>query len=605
MALRRLAVLALIAVALPLQAAHWIPHGPIGAHVTAFAVHDSTVYAGTYGAGLFRSGDAGQSWIEINDSVTGRAFVYSIACDAAGTVYAMTNLGLFSSHDRGSSWTTFSTQYNDIAGGLVVDGSTLYAFGRPWQIARTTDGGATWQPIINGLDHNALVDGVAVHGNTLIAAMSSGIFRSSDSGANWTPVLATTATAVQVLAGGTLLAGTVGFGVLRSTDDGRTWIGSNSGLNDSARISPVIDIVAGPDATVYLASNVGGAARSVDGGLTWTMMNDGFVPEPPNISAIALAGSTELASTTFGVFRRREPSIEWQPAAGLPGTGSIFSISSDPSTTWAIDEGTIDRSEDGGVSWIQLRASQYSTIVADPRKAGSAFAGTARLFGAPQFFHPTIESTVDGGAHWNVLWTGESGTAVQTLAADARAPQSIFAGLNNGLIRSRDGGQTWSDVLLRGESVVSIAFDSLNVSSMFAATASGVFLSRDGGTTWTRTITSRGIAVASTLRFAYAATDSGLYSSIDHGATWTRVANAPAQITAIASASPDRLFAASAGDVYELRDHVRWTRPAESPIGFPIPSLQFQNETLIAGTSGRGVLVLNLAPRTRAARPRP
>src|SRR5882724_3827871 len=119
MSLARLAGFAMLAVSIPLSGAPWIGHGPVGVGVRALAGFDSTIYAGTYGSGFFRSGDDGRNWTEINDSATAHAFVYAMVVDPIGTVYAMTNIGLLASRDRGSSWTTISTLYSDIAGGLA------------------------------------------------------------------------------------------------------------------------------------------------------------------------------------------------------------------------------------------------------------------------------------------------------------------------------------------------------------------------------------------------------------------------------------------------------------------------------------------------------
>jgi hypothetical protein len=599
MLLTRLAVLAMLAAGFPLSGAPWIGHGPVGVGVRALAGHDGTIYAGTYGKGFFRSGDDGGTWTEINDSATAQAFVFAMVIDPAGTVYAMTNIGLLASRDRGSSWTVISTLYADIAGGLAIDGSTLYAFGPPFNLARTSDGGVTWEPIINGLDNvDDWVTGVAIHGNTLVAAETTGLYRSADHGESWSRVSTMFGERVAVLSDGTFLAGTVGFGALRSIDDGQTWTESNSGLNDSARVSPVQDVIPGLGATVYLHSNIGGSARSDDGGRTWTMTNDGFVPSPPNISAMTLAGTMLCAAAQPGVYRRSDGEGAWSITAALPGEGSISSLAENATTTWAVEDGQIWRSDDGGSAWITRNAGA-ATMAADPNDGAIAYAGTARPFGNPLSFHATISRTSDGGATWSVLWTGDIGAGVQTLAVDPRSSQSVYAGLNDGLMRSRDGGATWS-AALPGERVLSFAFDSLTV---YAATATGVFVSHDDGGTWTRTLSGAAVALVTTTRFVYAATDTALFSTLDHGANWAPVSNSPPGITALASAS-DRLFAASAGDVFELLDNLYWIRRSDTPAGSPIMSLLFRNERLIAGTSARGVLDLALPLRMRAVRPR-
>jgi hypothetical protein len=274
-------------------------------------------------------------------------------------------------------------------------------------------------------------------------------------------------------------------------------------------------------------------------------------------------------------------------------------------TTWVTSSSQIWRSGDGGVTWIAenggfVTNSADVTIAADPTNGAVAYIGTARIGNHPVTFRPTVSRTSDSGATWTVLWTGDIGGALQALSVDPRSSQSLYAGLKDGLVRSLDAGATWSTAL-SGESVVAIAFDAFTV---YAATATGMFVSHDNGATWTRTLSGAVVAVASTTQFSYAATGTALFFTLDHGANWSPVANAPPSISALASAPHDRLFVASAGDVFELRDDLHWIRRSDSSAGSEITTLLFRDERLIAGTSTRGILSLALPTRMRAVHSR-
>ena len=64
----------------------------------------STLYAGTFGGGVFKSTDMGANWAEINNGLT-NTNVRALALDPTNTstLYAGTD-GVFKSTDMGANW---------------------------------------------------------------------------------------------------------------------------------------------------------------------------------------------------------------------------------------------------------------------------------------------------------------------------------------------------------------------------------------------------------------------------------------------------------------------------------------------------------------------
>ena len=63
-----------------------------------------TVYAGSFGMGVFRSEDQGRSWTAVNEGL-GDRFILVLSVAEDGTVYAGTfRHGVFRSKDEGKSW---------------------------------------------------------------------------------------------------------------------------------------------------------------------------------------------------------------------------------------------------------------------------------------------------------------------------------------------------------------------------------------------------------------------------------------------------------------------------------------------------------------------
>ena len=130
--------------------------------------------------------------------------------------------------------------------------------------------------------------------------------------------------------------------------------------------------------------------------------------------------------------------------------------------------------------------------------------------------------------------------------------QVLIAGTADGsLLRSADGGLSWTPVHTGSSGFLTIAFSSVKTGLVLAGTrGSGALVSQDGGATWAavkgmdgRSVRAFGFA----LSFVAAGTDHGIYISPD-GMTWRQSGLASTSIGALAVAAihdPARLVAGS------------------------------------------------------------
>lgn len=109
-----------------------------------------------------------------------------------------------------------------------------------------------------------------------------------------------------------------------------------------------------------------------------------------------------------------------------------------------------------------------------------------------------VWKTWDAGAHWEPITDQLGTTAIGTLAMDPMNPDILYLGFGDpfdvhqpGLVRSSDGGATWSaPVQLVGASqrvaasVTDIKVDPANSAVVLAATDVGLFRSGDAGASW-------------------------------------------------------------------------------------------------------------------------
>ena len=292
----------------------------VGAIAVAPSDHN-VIYAGggeadlredwTYGDGMYRSTDAGQTWTHLG--LDDARHVARIVVDPRDPdrvyVAAMGHAsgrnptrGVYRSTDGGKSWTRVLFQ-DDSTGAIDVEidpGNPRILFAALWHMQRTpwgftaghgslwtsTDGGDSWRDISAnpGIPRNPLGRiGVSIspaNPARIYATIecppedsTGGIFRSDDGGATWTRTSGDQKWMVRpfyygVVTADPLDANTVyvmNLRTWRSTDGGRTFTSLRlpHGDTHSLWIDPA-------DSRRMISGNDGGATVSLDGGATWS-----------------------------------------------------------------------------------------------------------------------------------------------------------------------------------------------------------------------------------------------------------------------------------------------------------------------------------------------
>ena len=216
---------------------------------------------------LYKSTDGGATW---NDSIS--SYSTAVGCQTATDVMAMD----------------------------PIDPNTLYLpFGDDWNgftVIKTTDGGEHWKNFgAAALRAASEVNALVIDPNTpttLYAATDIGVFRSTDGGASFLPAGFAKTTvvllAIDPVHSDVLYAATSsnfyphapGFlGLYKSTDSGASWTPINQGLDEIvAAHAPVNALLVDSDHAniLYLATSGYGVFKSSDGGATWAPFNDGL-----------------------------------------------------------------------------------------------------------------------------------------------------------------------------------------------------------------------------------------------------------------------------------------------------------------------------------------
>jgi hypothetical protein len=230
------------------------------------------------GCGLWRSGDQGATWARIDANTIGgrdetgwatsadpadprRLVSFSLDGPAGWTVDGATwkaFAGLGRNWDYGSvDWSAAAPQTIIAARHETTPAGEVYV---------STDGGQHWRKlaVLLGGDRGASAMVGALGGATVIYSHGQGIERSTDAGATWQPVAAANPlTRVPVVFGGVCYLGTAD-GLLVSRDAGATW--QTQGAPLKIRLGPFF----GADEKQILAAGDDGVFRSRDGGGSWT-----------------------------------------------------------------------------------------------------------------------------------------------------------------------------------------------------------------------------------------------------------------------------------------------------------------------------------------------
>ena len=307
------------------------------------------------------SDDGGDTWTDPSPTVRPLG-PYDMTVGGDGTVYAGSyGGGIYRSTTDGDSWTlsTSGITNPDVGGlGFDLDGHLLVGTlqSQTGNAHRWDPGAETWTRI-EGINITQGHQWLRTSQDVLLAATGRGVYRSADGGATWTlsADVNTSTYSLAELPGDTLYAGTFSEGIARSVDGGATWTFLDSPLGRTTHLA------VGPDGTVYAGIAVFGASdieagliRSTDGGDTWTYTN-GWGTTPRNPAALGVDSKGRLLAS-FGLaqmYRSDDRGDTWTNVEGLAAYTEVLHATGDDVLA-AQRDGSVYRTSDGGETWTAV-----------------------------------------------------------------------------------------------------------------------------------------------------------------------------------------------------------------------------------------------------------
>ena len=387
---------------------------------------------------------------------------------------------------------------------------------------------------------------LAVLALTLITASSAGVNSPQSGWYSGNPLLGPSSLLDSECAGNTCYAAGSFGTLLKSTDGGGSWAGIVTGLTVDMRFVRIVD---SPEQVV-----VGGGCslrRSDDGGETFRRLpfsaSDRACPvqlssfdfPSANVGYLVFANQSVLATTDGGRTFSRRTSL------GPAAASDLLCLSN--TTCYAATGGSIQRTTDGAVSWTPV--ATVSTQLNDLEAVDET---TLYAAGAGQ----TLLRSVDGGSTWTRrplagvtqadLASVRCGSATTCLASTVQRSR---------VIRTGDAGETGTSVVPSTDPTHALEF----VSATRALAVGGLGsaeISNDAGVSWiavgSRIAGSFSVLEAASSEVAYAGGAQGVLARTpDGGQTWANVSPPTTEeIGDISAPSATRVFVQASGTLH-------------------------------------------------------
>jgi len=433
---------------------------------------------------------------------------------------------------------------------------------------------AQWQKC-NG-PYTGSINCFTSNANIIFAGSSNGIYKSYNAGQTWVEV------SNGLIQKNIYALGALGTKIFAATQDSGMFVSSNMG----AQWMPVnnlpykhISSIVTYNSKLYISADGVGVFYSQDTGSTWISINSSGLYL--GISDLAVNDTAIFAATYNGLYQSYDNGITWQQSV-LPMLGlQMIKIKAKGSKIAATSGNGVFISDNNGQSWNAANNDSLVYCTAFPILLsdscliiGTIDCGLLRSF--------------DNGMHWEHLNSGITSYRINNLFM---SDSILYVGSNGGgVYKSVNNGNNWT---LANEGITNSNVYSITGSgnNLYAVNwDDGLYKSTDNGVNWSyliHTIDNNWILkVFSKANYLYALTDNGIYRSDDYGNNWVRRNNGIDSInyaTSITSSGNNLIVGREwGGGIYtSVNNGTNWLLNTNLPYG---PYHKILNFTTIADT---------------------
>jgi photosystem II stability/assembly factor-like uncharacterized protein len=487
-----------------LQNLHWRSIGPFrGGRVLAVegAPDDRRrFYFGAVNGGVWRTDDAGRTWSPIFDAApVGSIGALAVAPSAPNVIYVGTGeadmrsdiaqgVGMFRSGDAGRSWVPIGLADTQQIGRILVDPRDrnvllVAALGHPYGpnamrgVFRSTDGGRSWTKTLFRDENTGAIDMAFQPGNPDV--VYAALWQTRRPPWNVYPP-----------------SSGPGSGLYKSTDGGRSWLElKGNGLPDGAGRIGIAVTAARPNRVFALVdAKQGGMFRSDDAGATWVRVSDderirerawyfsGITADPKDADTIYVCDTILLRSTDGGA--------HFVALKGDPTGDDFHTLWIDPHDSLrrilGVDQGALV-TVNGGQSWSSWHnqpTAQFYHVSTDNRFPYWVY-GAQQDSGAAGV--KSRSDSLSDGITMSEFHETAAGGESDNIQADPDDPDTVYGGrvdkldLRSGQMRSIDPTLAFPDNY-RGTWTLPLVIGPRDHALYFANQR--IFRTADGGTHW-------------------------------------------------------------------------------------------------------------------------
>ncbi len=640
----------------PVTNEYWSGNANASGRVSSLAAHPADpniIYAATSGGGVWKTTDAGMTWVPLTDQISSLASG-ALAMDPLNPNFILYGTGeqnysgdsfygdgLFSSGDAGGTWTKIAskTQVGNYIAKVGISGSKAAVFHvcSDAGYVRSTDGGLTWTAFKPaGQWCNDLVRSATAPNTVFAGFYGNGIYKSVDDGVSWTQLagglplggfqritLAISASNPDVVYASFINPSGALFGMYKTADRGTSWsllpgtpnYVCNQGWYDTAlAVSPADpNTLYAAGVFPYCAGGQGGIIKSTNGGASWTNITqapDGTQVHPDQHALEFSADGALLVACDGGVWKTVTGGASWINLNSTLGTALLYTVGIHSSDSTVLIGGTQDNGSvqyQGVMSWPQIAAGDGGPVVFEWANADVYYTTYVTMNPLYKWLRPIIpQGTVTGP------WGGERADwANGPLVVDPNLPNTLLVGTFH-VWRSVNSGASWSLIspdLTGGFGVLrSLAVSPVDSNTLYSGSSSGrVYVTSDGGANWTLSTTglpSGGVTdiVADPLDplTAYLcvdqASDGRLFQTSDGGMSWQDLTGSlPPGLRGMSLAVDfvgGVFYLGTDFGIYSTADRgVTWIQEGIGLPSLPVYSVRIDtaNGLILAATHGRGM----------------
>ncbi len=552
-------------------------------------------------------------WQHTNGPHGGSIYDYSI--DSSGEIYGATSNGVFISLDNGLNW-----NYRGLQGKLIYSvcklSNGIALAGAYGEGLFRSNSVSLWEA--SNLNAPYIIDIKEIESGIILAASSTGVYRSTNFGLNWSSVLQTYANSISRSPVSNVVYVACQQGLFSSSDIGTTWQEVVSLSEHYLR-----DVNVADNGFIFVAGTESRLHRSTDNGKNFSIMHPDSIYEP---SSVTTTPNGYVYCTTYHerIWRSTNNGDNWINLGYDRDTYKLFRGNNNEVFAYVFGLGSV-KTTNGGLNWVGSANGIVNTYVEAMVKAsdGTIISSTGQVshddgmnwviqpgllvtsdfaINSKNGFLYTVNGTngvyrsTDNGINWNLYNINSSTARPQWITIFEN--KEIYAGRNGGVFKSTNDGVNWTQFT----SQFLTSFTKTNSGHYYGGSTDGIYKSTNEGLNWSQVLSFPNptnyvynpVFTASD-NTVYAGGVPGLYSTTNDGVSWENE-NIPCKIRKIIETENGKLFVIcydfyyyNSGGIYTKSGNT-WQDITHNLEWKNISSICFNDYgQLLVGTNGAGV----------------